>query len=117
MELVGRIRSLGYLVDIMVEGLRVENGCWYRIVLIVQVGEEIISPQTKLPMGPAPTGIGWIIHSLATDVGGGGSGRGSSVGIELEDSVEERKGKPRVKTGECEYLLESRRELGALAPI
>lgn len=79
-ELIGRICLAGDLVDIVVERLRVENGRLDRIILIVQLGEEVIPPQAKLPMGPAPTSIGGIVHSLAFV--GGGSGRGSAVGIE-----------------------------------
>lgn len=85
MELVGCGCFVGDFADIVVESLGVENGRWHRVVLIVKFGEEVIPPQPKLPMGPAPTSIIGIIHSLATVVGREGSGSGSAVGIEQEE--------------------------------
>jgi hypothetical protein len=52
------------LVNIVVESLRVLDSRGNGIVLIVQLGEEVIPLQAKLPMGPAPTRVAWIVHLL-----------------------------------------------------
>lgn len=118
MELVGRTCFVGDFGHIVVKSHRVEEGQGHRVVLIVELGEEVISPQPKLPMGPAPTCVGGIVHprvaGMVAAVGGGGSGRGSAVGMRSESGEGvERKSEPILRTGNWESLLESKVSLAS----
>jgi len=51
---------MGDLKDIVVESLRVLDRRWKGVVPVVQLGEEVVLLQAKLPKGP---GLAWIVHS------------------------------------------------------
>jgi hypothetical protein len=59
MELICSAGLMGDLVDVMVEGLGVLDGRGKGVVLVVQLGEEVIPLQAKLPVRPSPT---WLFH-------------------------------------------------------
>jgi hypothetical protein len=64
-KLIGRASLLRDLIDIVVEGFRVENRRRDCVVLVVERAEEVVPLQAELPVGPAPTRVCGIIHSLA----------------------------------------------------
>lgn len=51
-ELIARGSGMGDLVNVVVEGLRILDGGRDGVVLIVELGEEILSPHAKFPGGP-----------------------------------------------------------------
>jgi len=61
-EIISGGGLVGNLVDIMVESLRVLDSRGNGIVLIVQLGEEVVPLQAKLPMRPAPTKVVGFVH-------------------------------------------------------
>ena len=69
-EVISGAGLVGDLVNIVVEGLRVLNGRRDGVVLIMQLGEEVVSPQAKLPMWPAPARIRQVVHLWCRGVGG-----------------------------------------------
>lgn len=61
-EIISGGGLVGNLVDIMVESLRILDSRGNGIVLIVQLGEEVIPLQAKLPVRPAPTKVVGFVH-------------------------------------------------------
>lgn len=58
-KVFGGARLFGDLVDVVVEGFRVLDGGRNGVVLVVELGEEVIPLQPELPIWPSPS---WIIH-------------------------------------------------------
>ena len=56
-EIISGGGLVGELINIMMESLRVLDGRGNGIVLIMQLGEEVVPLQPKLPVRPAPTRI------------------------------------------------------------